>query len=332
MLETSTRLLRLLSLLQTRPDWTGPELARKLAVSTRTIRTDVERLRTLGYPIGALPGVGGGYRLGPGSSLPPLLLDDEETVAVAVGLRTAANGAVDGVEEASLRALAKLQQVMPSRLRRLVDTLLAVTAHIPGTGPSVDASVLVNIAAAIRANERLRFDYDDHYGQRSIRTVEPNRLVHRWGRWYLVAWDVDREDWRTFRADRVEPKTPTGPRFAPRPEPDGDVTQYLRRTLARASWHYRAQVLVHASADTARLKLPAAVTIEPLAEDRCVVDIGSDTPERLLIYLCLLDTDFEVLDAPEFESHLRTAAQRFARATGLRFKPGIDDAVRGDPR
>ena len=205
MLETSARLLRLLSLLQARRDWTSAELAARLGVTTRTIRNDVDRLRGLGYPVDARPGVAGGYRLGTGGALPPLLLDDEEAVAVAVGLRTAASGSVAGIEETSVRALAKLQQVLPSRLRRRVSAFQSHALPVPSRGPQVDPDVLTVIASACRDHERLRFDYRAHSGAPSRRSVEPYRLVNDRRRWYLVAWDTDRDAWRTFRVDRIEP-------------------------------------------------------------------------------------------------------------------------------
>src|SRR5687768_4750127 len=207
---TSARLLRLLSLLQAPRDWTGAELAERLEVSPRTIRNDVERLRGLGYPVHATRGSIGGYRLAAGATLPPLLLDDEEAVAVAVGLRTAAGGTVAGIEETSVRALAKLEQVLPSRLRHRVNALQSFTVPVPPDrpGPTVDPAVLTVLAAACRDAERLRFDYRGHDGSATVRSVEPHRLVS-WGRrWYLVAWDVDRQDWRTFRVDRIAPRTP----------------------------------------------------------------------------------------------------------------------------
>jgi predicted DNA-binding transcriptional regulator YafY len=227
MLETSARLLRLLSLLQTPRDWTGTELAGRLGVTTRTVRNDVGRLRELGYPVHATRGAVGGYRLGAGAALPPLLLDDEEAVAVAVGLRTATIGSIEGIEESALRALAKLEQVLPVRLRRRINTLQSYTIPVPPSGnrpvPSVSADVLTAITAACRDRERLRFDYRSHDGTASRRDVEPYRLVN-WGRrWYLVAWDTQRGDWRTYRVDRVEPRIPTGPRFAPRELPAEDL-------------------------------------------------------------------------------------------------------------
>jgi predicted DNA-binding transcriptional regulator YafY len=211
MLETSVRLLRLLSLLQARPDWSGAELAERLGVTTRTVRNDIRRLRSLGYQVQSAPGTTGGYRLGAGAALPPLLLDDEEAIAVAVGLHAAAGGTVTGIEEASLRALTKLRQLLPSRLRHRTDAVRAATDTVASRGPTVDAETLTVIAAAIRDREGLRFDYLDHDGTASRRSAEPHRLVFTGRRWYLVAWDDDRDDWRTFRADRIRPGFPTAP-------------------------------------------------------------------------------------------------------------------------
>jgi predicted DNA-binding transcriptional regulator YafY len=317
MLETSARLLKLLSLLQARRDWTGAELAARLEVTTRTIRNDVERLRGLGYPVQATPGVAGGYRLGAGANLPPLLLDDEEAVAVAVGLRTAAGGTVAGIEETSARALVKLQQVLPARLRRRVDALQAYTVPTPWAGPSVDARVLTTIATACRDSERLRFDYRAHDGGRAVRTTEPHRLVHTGRRWYLVAWDLDRDDWRTFRVDRIHPRTPTGPRFTPRPLPeDGDVARYVSRGVGTATWRYRARVVVHAPAERVRRKLPVPAEIQPLGADRCMFEPGSDNPLMLASYLAMLGEDFTVEGSPELVAELRSLAERLLRAIG----------------
>jgi predicted DNA-binding transcriptional regulator YafY len=315
-MDTSERLLKLLSLLQARPDWTGQALAERLEVTARTVRHDVERLRRLGYPVQASPGVGGGYRLGAGAALPPLLLDDEEAVAVAVGLRTAAGGAVAGIEEASLRALVKLEQVLPSRLRHRVNALHSAVATMPAAGPTVQAGVLTAIAAATRDRERLRFDYRHHDGSASVRDVEPHRVVS-WGRrWYLVAWDAGRRDWRTFRVDRMHPRQPTGPRFTPRKVPGGDVTAYVERTVGQATWRYRARVLLHAPAAALAAKLPAAVTLEPVDDRSCIATAGADDPSVLALYLGLLDVDFDLIDAPELATELDKLARRYARATG----------------
>ena len=314
MLETSARLLRLLSLLQTRPDWTGQALADRLGVSARTIRSDVEKLRSLGYPVHARPGVAGGYRLGAGTALPPLLLDDEEAVAVAVGLRTAAGGTVTGIEETSLRALAKLEQVLPTRLRGRVN---ALHTHIVATskgGPTVDAAVLTTIAAAARDRHRLRFDYRTHDGSASIRSVEPHRLVHTGRRWYLLAWDTDRQDWRTFRVDRIRLRTPTGPRFAARQPPGGDATAFLARSLDTALFRYRARATVHAPAQAISQRVPQAVLVESLDDRTCAVHAGADTPHQLALHLLMLDTDFEIDEPPELIEVLRLLADRLANA------------------
>jgi predicted DNA-binding transcriptional regulator YafY len=315
MLETSARLLRLLSLFQARRDWTSAELAERLSVTTRTIRNDVDRLRSLGYPVDARPGVAGGYRLGQGGSLPPLLLDDEEAVAVAIGLRTAASGSIAGMEETSLRALAKLQQVLPSRLRRRVQAFQSYVLQTPWRRPQVDPDVLTMIAGACRDHERLRFGYRTHAGAESRREVEPYRLVHDGRRWYLVAWDLGRDDWRTFRVDRIEPKTPNGPRFTPRElPPDREVVDNVSRGVEEASWRYRAKVIVHAPADHVRGRLPIPVDVEPLAEDRCAFEPGSEHPQLLAQYIGMLDADFEIVDAPELVDELDKLADRYQRA------------------
>jgi predicted DNA-binding transcriptional regulator YafY len=318
MLETSARLLRLLSLLEARPDWTGPELAERLGVTTRTVRNDVDRLRRLGYTVDATPGVTGGYRLGIGAALPPLLLDDDEAVAVAVGLRTAAGGTVAGIEDSSVRALAKLERLLPSRLRRRIASLAAALLTVPAPGPAVDADVLIAIAAACRDHERLRFAYEARGGIGSVRDTEPHRLVHAARRWYLVAWDVDRHDWRTFRVDRMALRPPAGPRFAPRDLSDDEVADRITRGLATATWHYRAQVTVHAPAAAIAGRLPAAITVWPVDERTCRIDVGSDNPHALALHLGLLDADFEVdrAAAPELTDQLGTLAARFARAAG----------------
>ncbi|MEO6085125.1 MAG: WYL domain-containing protein, partial [Umezawaea sp.] len=215
MKETSARLLRLLTLLQTRRDWSGQALADQLGVTARTVRRDVDKLRALDYPVNAVKGIAGGYRLGAGTRLPPLLIDDEEAVAIAIALRTATASSVDGIGETALRALVKLEQVLPVRLRRRIHALQVSTVNAPRAAPTVDAELLTAIGTACRDRLRLRFDYRGHDGTDSIRDTEPHELVS-WGpRWYLVAWDVQRQDWRTFRVDRIHPHTPTGPKFTP---------------------------------------------------------------------------------------------------------------------
>ena len=322
MLETSARLLRLLSLLQARRDWTGSELAERLGVSTRTVRNDIEWLRKVGYPVHGTRGAVGGYRLGAGASLPPLLLDDEEAVAVAVGLRSAAGGSVAGIEESSLRALVKLEQVLPSRLRRRLQALQTFTVRVPAArpAPTVDPETLSALAAACRDHEQVRFAYRAHGGSQSRRRAEPHRLVN-WGRrWYLVAWDSDRGDWRTFRVDRMALRTPNGPRFTPRPLPEDDVAAYVSQRVSAAAWRYRARVTVHAPAAAVSERInPAVGVVEAAGADACVLHTGADTVESLAVHLSLLGVDFEVDDPPELVAYLRELAGRYGRATA---RPG----------
>jgi predicted DNA-binding transcriptional regulator YafY len=311
------RLLRLLSLLQSRRDWPGPELAGRLEVSARTLRTDIGRLRELGYPVAATPGPAGGYRLGVGAALPPLLLDDEEAVAIAVGLRSAAGGAVVGIEETSVRALTKLEHVLPSRLRQRVGALAAAVVPAPGRGPTVPADVLIAVSTAVRDQQRLRFDYADHHGRRARRETEPHRLVHTGRRWYLVAWDVRRGDWRTFRVDRMEPVVPTGPRFAPRDPPAEDLAGYVSSGVGAALWQHQATVRLHAPyARIAPQVTPVMGTVEPDGDGHCLFRTGADTLPVLARYLALLGVDFDVVEPPELREHVRAVGERFLRAAG----------------
>ncbi|MGV9327365.1 helix-turn-helix transcriptional regulator [Streptosporangium sandarakinum] len=323
MLETSARLLRLLSLLQTPRDWTGPQLAERLQVTTRTIRNDVERLRELGYPVHATPGVAGGYRLGAGAQMPPLLLDDEEAVAVAVGLRTAAGGSIAGIEETSLRALAKLEQVLPSRLRHRVNALHTATVAVPDRSPAtVDAAVLTAIASACRDHERLRFDYLNHDGDESVREVEPHRLVHTRRRWYLAAWDPARQDWRSFRVDRIRLRTPNGGRFAPREAPGGDIAAYVTRGVTTAVIRHRATVRFHAPAEAVAERIwPDWGELEAADERSCLFHTGASSLDALAIHLGMTGLDFEVVDPPELAAHLRELGARYTRAAGTPADP-----------
>ncbi|TDD22548.1 WYL domain-containing protein [Actinomadura sp. KC06] len=315
MLETSARLLELLSLLQLKRDWTSAELAGRLDVSTRTVRADIGKLRSLGYPVDARPGVAGGYRLAAGTAMPPLLLDDDEAVAVAVGLGTVATQRL-GVEETSLTALAKLEQVLPSRLRRRVEAVREATSVVPGAGRPLDLAVLSAVAAAIRGHERLRFGYTKPGGGEGARHTEPQRLV-TWGRlWYLLAWDLDRDDWRVFRVDRMVPHTPTGERFRPRVISEDDVVEYVVRRVSKAAWKYRARVLVHAPAAEVAAKLRIPVDIEVVDESTCQVELGSDDPDRLALWLTQLDVDIEVIDGDELAAAFDRLATRFHRAAG----------------
>ncbi|GAA2426933.1 YafY family protein [Streptomyces macrosporus] len=315
MLGTSARLLRLLSLLQARRQWTGAELAERLGVSSRTVRRDVDRLRELGYPVHATRGTAG-YRLGAGASLPPLLFDDDEAVAVAIALRTAASGTVAGIEEAALRAVSTLGQVLPSRLRHRVESLYRATLRVGPPGPEVEPGTLLVIADACRRGERLRFDYAGPRSATAVRSVEPHRLVHFDQRWYLVAWDLDRDDWRTFRVDRLTPRPPTGPRFTPRPPPDGDVAAYLSRRLSQRAWPYQATVALHASAEEAAVRVwPGTGAIEAVDERRCLLHVGADSVWSLLWMITSVDLDFTLVDGPpELADALRAHVERCLRA------------------
>jgi predicted DNA-binding transcriptional regulator YafY len=312
-MDPSGRLLRLLSLLQTPRDWTGTELADRLEVSPRTVRNDIERLRALGYPVRGIRGAIGGYRLEPGANLPPLQLDDDEAIAVAVGLRTAAGGAIGGIEETSLRALSKLERVLPTRLRSRVNALQAFTVLVPRDErePTVDPDVLTQLAGACRDHVRLRFAYEDREREATRREVEPYRLVN-WGRrWYLVAWDLGRGDWRTFRVDRLTPRLPLGATFEPRQLPDPDLAAYVARGIAGA-WKIRARVVVHAPAETIAERGRWTGTVEPIDETTCVLDAGANSIEMMAVFLGMLDADFTVTEPLELVEHLSRLARRYA--------------------
>jgi predicted DNA-binding transcriptional regulator YafY len=314
---TSARLLRLLSLLQTPRDWTGTELAGRLEVSPRTIRNDVERLRALGYPVHASRGSVGGYRLEAGTSMPPLLLEDDEAVAVAIGLRTATGGAVTGIEETSLRALAKLEQVLPPRLRRQVSTFQQMTVHVRRRPVStVDPAMLTELARLAREHFTLRFDYSDRRQTASSRRVEPYRIVSSGQRWYLVAWDLDREDWRTFRVDRIREGMSPGPRFTPRELTDAEVEALIARGVPVEARRHQARVLVHApAAELAERFGPWLGTITTLDDTSCILETGADNLEMLAGYLGLLGADFSVSEPPGLVSAVKALAARYAAAT-----------------
>ncbi|WP_067815394.1 helix-turn-helix transcriptional regulator [Actinomadura kijaniata] len=312
--DPAARLLRLLSLLQSRTDWPGPELADRLGVSTRTIRSDIERLRDLGYPVSATSGTAGGYRLGAGARLPPLLLDDEEAVAVAIGLRTAAAQTVGGIEETSLRALAKLDQVLPARLRSRVAALAASTVPLPGNGPAVEADVLATLAAACRDRRRIRFDYRDHGGNATLRDTEPHRLVATGRRWYLVAWDVGREDWRTFRIDRLAPRTPPGPPFPGRRLPPDEAIDVVTKGVASTLGPCRTVATVHAPAAVVSDRIPPVARVEHLDDERCLLHIGAATPLTLAVYLAALGLPFTVEGPAALLEALRQVSRHCAGA------------------
>ncbi|MFI1484973.1 helix-turn-helix transcriptional regulator [Streptomyces sp. NPDC020747] len=325
--KTSARLLSLLSLLQARRDWPGALLAERLDISPRTVRRDVDRLRELGYPIVAFKGPDGGYRLDAGTDLPPLLFDDEQAVALAVALQIATTSGA-GIEEAAARALTTVRQVMPGRLRHRIDMLKVTAVGRSATRPEsrVDSGVLMALGAAVHAREVLRFDYaspkrgDGDPAVTAPRRVQPHHLVTRGGRWYLVAWDLDREDWRTFRADRIAPRVPTGPRFIPREVPGGDVAAFVAGRFrgsddsgGSGDWPCLGEVI---------LGLPAAEVsrysrdglVEELGPDRCRLVLGSWSWPGLAADIGRFDADIEVVGPAELRDAFAQLARRYVNA------------------
>jgi predicted DNA-binding transcriptional regulator YafY len=315
-LQTSARLLRLLTLLQARRFWTGADLAARLEVTERTVRRDVDRLRSLGYPVDATSGVAGGYKLGAGAALPPLLLEDDEALAVSLGLRTAAAGTVAGMEEAALRALAKLEQVLPPRLHRRVKALHAAVVPLHRAGPVVDPEVLTALASASRDQQIVEFHYGDRSARTSDRKVEPHGLVHAGSRWYLVAWDLGREDFRTFRVDRIAGKVTLGARFVARPIPGGDVATYVSRSVSSEGYAHKARVILDAPLEVIAQRLsPSTGRLERVDDRRCLLETGGQSLGTLGLYIAYLGVDFEVIEPPELVTELRMLAARLARAS-----------------
>ncbi|MEU9283148.1 YafY family protein [Streptomyces sp. NPDC048275] len=317
--DTPARLLQLLSLLQTPREWPGGELSERLGVSRRTVRRDIDRLRELGYPVQATKGADGGYRLVAGKAMPPLVLDDEEAVAIAVGLRAGAGHALEGVDEASVRALAKLEQVLPSRLRHRVSTLQAATTPLTsGDGASIAPETLTVMAAAVAGRERLRFAYRSKDGTPSQRLAEPYRLVSTGRRWYLVAYDLDRADWRTFRVDRVAEPFATGARFAPRELPTGSAAEFLRQSMHRRQETYDFEVVFAAPTEFVAARLPAWLGApEPIDEHSCRLrSSSSDSVEWLTVRITMVDCEFTVRRPPELVDCVRKLGGRLARAAG----------------
>ena len=309
---TSSRLLTLLSLLQTRRDWAGGELAERLEVSRRTIRRDVERLRALGYPVESVNGPAGGYRLAAGTAMPPLLLDDEEAIAIAVGLRTAARASVTGIEETSVRALVKLEQVLPGHLRRRVQALGSATMSLPAEGPTVDPQCLTVLATACRDHECVRFGYHARDGTFGRREVEPHALVNRGRRWYLVCWDRARHDWRTFRVDRIGEPSPHAVRFRPRRLPVEDPAAFVEQRFAALPSRYEARLTLHVPAGEVRAPWG---TVTPVDERTCEFRTGDDDLSWLAVRVAMLGVDFEVHEPPELVDEVRALARRLDRAS-----------------
>jgi predicted DNA-binding transcriptional regulator YafY len=319
MRDPSGRLLRLLSLLQSPREWSGNELAARLDVTPRTIRRDVDRLRELGYPVHATQGNTGGYRLTAGAAMPPLLLDDDEAIAIALGLRTAATVATTGIEDTSLRALAKLEQVLPVRLRHRLKVLSEAAVTLPpGSGPAADAETLAALAAACVTHEKVRFAHTKRDGETSRRLVEPHRLVPEGRRWYLVAYDEHKAGWRIFRVDRMSEVHRTGVRVPARELPGGvDAATWVMRSLSGRTGSVRARLLLHAPLEWAAEHVPPwQGTLEPVDADSCRLHTYADAPGYLAYRITLLPVDYTLLDPPEVAEHLKTTIERAARAIG----------------
>ncbi|MFI7626325.1 helix-turn-helix transcriptional regulator [Microbispora rosea] len=314
MANTSSRTLRLLSLLQTHRRWAGAELADRLGVSERTLRRDVDRLRELGYPVHTSRGTDGGYQLAPGAVLPPLLLDEEEAVALAVGMGEAARSAITGMEASAIRALTKVVQVMPPRLRRRVDVLSKAMVSATSAQPVVAVDVLTVVAQACRDEERLRFSYAARGREPSSREVEPYRLVTVGRRWYLVAYDLTRQDWRSFRLDRLTEARPAGARFRPRDLPARDAAAFVR-AAGGVPEPYAVEALVHAPATRVRTAVGQWGTVEEAGERRCLLTMTSTSLDWPIQALGNVGAEFEVLGPPEFVAYVREWGERFVRAT-----------------
>jgi predicted DNA-binding transcriptional regulator YafY len=320
MADTSARMLRLLSLLQTHRHWPGPELAARLDVSARTLRRDVDRLRELGYPVGASRGLDGGYQLGAGATLPPLVLDDDEAVALAVGLRTASRSAVEGVAESSVRALAKVVQVMPSRLRRRVEALTDMTTGLSwqpaSTGtPAIAVHLLTDLAVACRDTERMRFAYTSASGETTNRYAEPHRMVSIGRRWYLVAYDLGRHDWRSFRLDRMSGLASTGEPFRPRELPATDAATFVRSGIEQRARPHEVVALVEAPEALLRERIGSWSDIRAIDESRCRVTMTADSLEWPAMALGVTGAPFTVESPPAMHALLADWSRRFAEAT-----------------
>ena len=309
-------MLRLLSLLQSHRDWSGADLAERLEVSPRTVRRDIDRLRSLGYPVDAAPGVDGGYRLAAGASMPPLVLEDDEAVALVVALRASARFAISGTAEASLDTLAKVIQVLPPRLRQRAENvaLMTQTADWSQVTDTVDPGVLATIATAARNTERVEFSYRDRAGATEDRLVEPMQLVMLGRRWYLVAYDLMRHDWRTFRVDRVGEPRSTHVQFRPRPLPTGDAAEYVRSSIQVATTVLDITVEADLPGDEARRRVGARAVVTEVDSERCRLEIAADGFAWPTMLLASLGADFRVVSPPAFRAHLAVVGRRFTES------------------
>lgn len=314
MIETSARLLRLLSLLQSRRYWEGAGLAERLEITSRTLRRDIDKLRSLGYSVSAAAGPGGGYQLGQGSALPPLLLTDEEAVAVAVSLRSAMD-TIAGLSQTAVGALVKLNQLLPVRLRKRVGAIHAVTISVAGTAPLLKLDTLTTLAAACRDHRQITLRYEDREGRASTRTVEPLQLAHTGNRrWYVVAWDLSRDAWRTFRVDRIVGTPTSGPAFIPRPPPV-DLARYVTEAISHAPYPHRAKFKLAGSAKSVAERVPPWIgVLESLDAKHSLLRTGAETPEALVFQVMLCGVDFELMEPEDLRPHLRAIAARLQRA------------------
>ncbi|HVR62885.1 MAG TPA: YafY family protein [Polyangia bacterium] len=316
MLETSARLLRLLTLLQSRATWSGPALTDRLEVTARTLRRDVDRLRALGYPVASTPGPAGGYQLGAGSTLPPLMMDNDEGLAVAIALHASA-ASVTSTAEAGQRALAKIDQVLPARLRKRLAALRAALVRLPGRAPAIAVGVVDALAGACTEHRVAAFDYRDQQGRGSARSVEPQRLVLADGRWYLAAWDRARADWRSFRVDRIAPPVQLGALFAPRPAPDGDVSSLVAGAVSWRRQRHQARIVFQAPVDVLRAKIPPVYgELTAVDSRRCRFETGGPSLTAIAVWLAITDIPFTVDSPAALAAHVAALGRRLLASAG----------------
>jgi predicted DNA-binding transcriptional regulator YafY len=317
MLQTSARLLRLLTTLQGRRSWSGRELAERLEITDRTLRRDVDRLRSLGYPVQSTAGVAGGYSLGAGTALPPLMLDDDEGMAISIALQAAAPSGVARIEEAAQRALAKLDQLLPARAQKRLKALRGSIVRLGGhAGPTVELAAVSTLAAACAEQVAIAFEYRDQRGRSTQREVEPMQVVHMERRWYLAAWDRGREDFRTFRLDRVVLPIARKQAFTPRPVPDDDLTGYVRRSVTVAPYAHRVRVRLLAPLHEARARIPASYgLLSPVDDTTCRFETGGRSLEVVAAWVAMLGFEFVVEEPAELNERMRTMAQRLLRSS-----------------
>ena len=315
MSRTTGRTLALLGLLQAHREWSGAELQARLDVSPRTLRRDIHDLRGLGYGIDSVPGVGGGYRLGLGAAIPPLVLSADEAVAIAVGLRAAASATVTGIEDAAARALVKLEQSLSSETRERISAVERAIVPLGRGGGDVDLDTVVTIARAIRESRALRIDYRRHDGAEVCRTIEPHRIVHTGGRWYVIARDPDRDAWRTFRLDRLIPRLPLAEPFVAKEIPDDAVRAFTTRSITSAPYRHQYRVRMHAPASEVAVHFgPTIADVTPVDDRTCELTAGSASPGEFALYIGMTGIEFDVLEGDDLRVTLLEIGARFRRA------------------